>query len=465
MVEKHRTVADVPHAVVEPDRIPSVRYYSSEFYELEVRRFWPRVWQMACRLEEIPEVGDYVEYANAGQSVVVVRVDESTVKAFENACRHRGVPLVEDRGNCRTGFVCPFHGWCYDLNGRNTYVYDPSLFADRNLAADDLRLREVRLETWGGCAFVNFDKDAPSLRDSLEPFSSTMDHFNVAEMHAEWWYSIELPANWKLCMEAFMEGYHVKDTHPQLVPSAGPSPTYVPGGQRGALRPGNGARPQSSRDFIDSQLAFMRAMSIGMGGMIHQNEVRVAESLQGIELPEDPDLASQEWRKRLYDALAEWGRANRVAMPDLNALAAKGIYGGVFFGFPHFFLLPVYGSAASYRFRPLAPEKTLMEIWSLTLLPEGAKPPRLSTPVPMSADDERWPLIPKQDFSNLQMQQRGLRTRGFEFMRLSEKVEGMISNYQRLIDGYLAGYDYDVLLEASQKVSGRIDAKIADLNL
>ena len=87
----------------------------------------------------------------------------------------------------------------------------------------------------------------------------------------------------------------------------------------------------------------------------------------------------------------------------------------------------------------------------------------LKTPTPMEADDPRWPPIPKQDFSNLPRQQRGLHTSGFEFMRLSNQMEGLIGNYHRLIDGYLSGLEYERLLPAMQKVSGCIDVPVAEL--
>ncbi len=81
----------------------------------------------------------------------------------------------------------------------------------------------------------------------------------------------------------------------------------------------------------------------------------------------------------------------------------------------------------------------------------------------MAPDDPRWPPIPGQDYSNLPKQQKGLHTKGFDYMRLSNQVEGMIGNYHRLIDGYLAGLDYDTLLPAAQQVSGPIDAPVRDL--
>jgi hypothetical protein len=74
----------------------------------------------------------------------------------------------------------------------------------------------------------------------------------------------------------------------------------------------------------------------------------------------------------------------------------------------------------------------------------------------MAPDDPRWPLIPSQDFSNLPKQQLGLHASGFEYMRLAQGVEGMISNVERLVDGYLAGADPDRLNQAIKHVSGRV---------
>src|SRR5829696_8460672 len=112
----------VPFAIELPDRVPKQRYYDADFFALEVEKLWSRTWQMACRLEEIPEARDFVEYEFLDQSIIVVRADDMEVRAFENACRHRGVKVVEGRGTCESGFTCPFHGWCYGVDGGNTFV-------------------------------------------------------------------------------------------------------------------------------------------------------------------------------------------------------------------------------------------------------------------------------------------------------------------------------------------------------
>jgi hypothetical protein len=84
----------VPFPIEDPERIPSQRYYDPELYRMEVEHLWPHVWQMACRLEQIAEEGDWIEYSNLGKSVIIVNTGAGGIKAWHNACRHRGVPIA-----------------------------------------------------------------------------------------------------------------------------------------------------------------------------------------------------------------------------------------------------------------------------------------------------------------------------------------------------------------------------------
>jgi glycine betaine catabolism A len=463
-----------PYEIQRPDLIAAKRYYDPQFYALECERLWPRVWQMACRLEEIPNPGDYVVYDVLDQSVIVTRVNDTTVKAYHNACRHRGAQLAVDRGHCDHVFTCPFHGWQYGTDGKCKTVFSASLFDRDLLRPDDLKLRECRLELWGGCAFINFDDKAPPLRESIEPFATMMDSWHVDTLRTEWWLSARLPVNWKLAMEAFMEGLHVLATHPQLL-TAPPDPLafsyrLLPEGTSPMARYttlSNQAMPAEipPSAFIDMNIHFMKVLSVGMAGMTHAKDIAVAESLRDTPLPSNLTEAAMAWRRTVNDAVVAAHRAQKMDIPDLNAVDARGHASTVNFCFPHYFLLPTWGSASSYRIRPLGPEECLFELWSLTRFPEGTAPPPIKTPTPMEYNDPRWPPIPAQDFANLPKQQRGLHTRGFDYMRLSKDVEGLISNYQQLIDGYLNGKPYDALLPAVHKVSGYIDKEVVDLGL
>ncbi len=436
-----------------PDRVPKERYFAADFFAAEAEQLWSRVWQMACRLEEIPEAHDYVEYEILDQSVVVVRTEDLGVQAFQNSCRHRGVKVAEGRGTCERGFICPFHGWCYGPDGTNTRIPRRKSFAEHNLAPGDIDLVAVRCEVWGGCAWVTFDADAPPLRQCLEPAASILDAWDVESLRTEWWYAARLPVNWKLAVEAFVEAYHVVETHPQL---------DIPG-MRYSMGSGADFDP---RAFVDAEISYLRTMSDGMAGMVHANDVRVAEGLRDLELPTGPTLAVAAWNRALNDAVMAWHRAAGTEIPDLNELDERGFNETFYQCFPNYFVLPMYSSASSYRFRPLGAEETLMEIWSLTRFPDDSEPVRPTPPEVWECDDARWPPIPTQDFSNLPRQQRGLHAKGFEYMRLSERMEGHISNFQRTIDGYLAGVPQERLLAALQAVNVcPFDQPIADLGL
>jgi len=450
IVEHKWSALPVPYAIEVPDRVRKERYYDPDFYALEAELLWPRVWQMACRLEEIPKAGDFAEYQILDQSVVVLRTEDRGVLAFQNTCRHRGVRLVEGRGTRRGGFVCPFHGWCYGTDGRNTRVTQAGAFSEHNLQPGDVDLTPVRCETWGGCAWINLDDAAPPLRECLEPVATVLDAWKVESLRAEWWYACRLPVNWKLAQEAFVEQYHVLQSHPQL---------RIPG-----RYPGRDPADFDPRAFLDAELHYLRTMSEGMGGMVHRTDVAIAEGLAEIELPADYARARAMWDRTLNDAVSRAHAERGCAVPDLNELDELGLNQPMAYGFPHFFVLPMYSSASGYRFRPLGPEETLMEIWSLTRFPEGDEPETPPVPEAWEHDDPRWPPIPAQDFSNLPRQQLGLHARSFEYMRLSERNEGHISNFHRLVDGFLAGLSYEKLLPALRQVNvNPLEMPVADM--
>ena len=466
----------IPHLVANPRRIPSARYYDAAFFELEREQVWPHVWQMACRLEIIPEVGDWVEYANLGKSALIVRT-KSGVKAFQNTCRHRGAQIAggtgQAHGNCaKTGFVCPFHGWSWDMDGHNTKVYGRHLFAADELDADDIELVPIRCETWGGCAFINYDDHAPGLRETMGPVADRLEAHGVGNMRSEWWFGTVLPANWKVAMEAFMEGYHVRSTHPQLeriypgmyVSSYEDADAAVYGANSMANMIGN-SRQADVRAAIREQFDHMDMTSVGMAGMFHAKEMDIARSLLEVDLPERLEEAIPMWYGLVQDQIMTRLRQAGEAVPDLNAVAVSDPVGGVEFMFPHYFMLPVFTSMASYRVRPLTPETCFFEIWSLTHIAEGRKHEVPLEPTVLPYDSADFPPIPRQDFSNIPLQQKGLRNDGFEFMRLSPHVEGLVSNYNRVLDGYLKGVDPKKLARATQELGGNFDGPIKELDL
>ena len=452
---------NIPFTVANPQRIPAKRYYDEEFFRLEADHLWSHVWQMACRLEEIPGIGDWMAYQILDQSVIVVNT-KNGVKAFQNACRHRGVRLAMGQGNCKTeGFICPFHGWRWNMDGINTFVFGRHVFDEANLEKADLNLIPCRVEIWGGCAFINFDDNAPPLQDCLKPAAEKLDPRNVDKLKLEWWVSSILPANWKTAMEAFMEGYHVMRTHPQLYSTP---PWKEP---RYGFDTGSGMKVgiQTGREAVENAVHHLELLSVGMDGMVHARDVEIANELLAgeLKLPEEPGAALGMFFYRLNDEIVKRGRARGVPVPDLNDLMMNNPAPAVQFIFPNYFLLPQFGNMAGYRIRPLTAETCLFELFSLTLYPEDEKRERPVAPTPMPYDGPHYPPIPAQDYSNIPRQQLGLHSKGFEYMRLSHEIEGLISNYNRVIDGFLEGVDREKLVIGMQVACGALDTPISDL--
>ena len=448
---------DVPFRVADAEKIPVQRYYDEAFFKLEKEKLWPHVWQMACRLEEIPEIGDFTEYTLFEKSVIVVNT-RSGIKAFHNTCRHRGVRLANGPGNCaKTGFVCPFHGWRWNPEGKNTFVFSKQIFTPELLDHAEIDLKPCRLETWIGCAFINFDDNAPGLRESMGPIAQRFEARHVDRLKMDWWYATVLPTNWKLAMEAFMEGYHVMRTHPQLHALS----------TKGSLAYGSDFddfvpnRDIDARQAVNLTIDSLKRIGDGMAGLIHQGEIDILEKLRDMDVPDDPMAASGALFARAMEEITKDGLARGAPMFDIPKVMAEQPFHGVEFMFPHFFLLPMFAAMSSYRIRPLTAETCYFEIWSLVLRPEGEPYDTPTEPTFLPYDSPDYPEIPAQDYSNLPLQQLGLHD--LKFMRLASQHEGMISNYQRLVDGYLAGLDPALLAKASQVVNSGFAAPVLDI--
>lgn len=467
---KAATSADfskVPFRINNPELIPTQRYYDPGFFELEREYLWPHVWQMACRLEEIPNVGDYTVYNILDRSVLMIHT-RSGVRGFKNSCRHRGIRLALGPGHCgSTGFVCPFHGWRWNIDGESTYIFGRDVFSEELLGHAEVDLAPVNTEHWAGCAFINFDDDAPSLRDTIGPVASRMDARHADKLKMDWWYGTVLPTNWKLANEAFQEGYHTMQTHPQLhLLGYNSSAAYGPAFDGKDLNVG-----LTARQAVDLQIRSFKRLSAGMGGMIHATELAVMDRIKDMDLPDDPDQALEFFLGTLAQAIVEDARARGADMFDILKVLQEHPFYPVEHVFPNFFLLPTLGAMSGYRIRPLTPETCFFEIWSLVIRPDSEPWETPTKPTVLPHDSDTFPEIPKQDYSNLPRQQLGLRD--IEFMRLAKGTEGrgnshqggegMISNCHRLIDGFIAGIERDRLAKAQAIINCGFESPILDI--
>ena len=438
--------AGVRHAMGRPGMVPVARYIDPVFADLERDRLWTHAWQMACRLEEIPAPGDYVEYLICDQSLLVVRVDASTVRAYFNACRHRATELAKGSGSFADGIIaCPFHGWRWDLDGQNSDVFGGHAFDPSLVSPEETCLRQARVDTWGGCVWINLDPAAPPLLEALDPMPGLLDPLGLADMRVRWWKQVILPANWKMAQEAFMEGYHVPQTHPQL--TLGHPERYNLDGLAYSVH-GHGhssfqLRPNAQADKgrvvgvgeIDGIIESARQLAVGLEAMTLERDLHVIEGMRQRPVPEGSTFGAE-----LVRAIYEYAAGAGIPMPppDPDALAR---WGGVFFVFPNYFVLPQFGNALLYRSRPNGddPESCLFDVWSVSIPTPDTVSPRATPEGPYAPDDAgHWPRIPLQDFSNIGRQQRGIHSRSIDSIRLSHVYEGGIEAMHRELDRYLA---------------------------
>ncbi len=187
-------------------REPVANYRSGERLarELAVLRRTPTPF---CPSAALPEAGSYVARVAAGTPLLVVRGSDGVVRAFRNACRHRGTEIADGEG-CAKAFVCRYHGWTYRLDGRLQHI--PHAEGFPGVAREDHGLAAVTAEERHGLVFVTQEPGAGAAAPWLDLPELIADDQQMLRSGAA-----EVEVNWKIYLEGFLEGYHIRATHPQ----------------------------------------------------------------------------------------------------------------------------------------------------------------------------------------------------------------------------------------------------------
>lgn len=199
------------------DPITGDRYTSRDFMQREWDHMWTRIWHVAGRTAELEEPGDYVVHDFMRESVICVRQDDGSIRAFYNACGHRGQRLAWNAASVTEGFQCPYHGWLWGKDGVLRAAQDPQDFPQGN-PCGKLKLKELRCDTWGGMVWYTMDPDAPSLADYLAPIPEIYANYPMDSAVRVFWMKINLDTNWKFATDNFSESYHTRTAHPQVPP-------------------------------------------------------------------------------------------------------------------------------------------------------------------------------------------------------------------------------------------------------
>ena len=406
--------------------LPTTRYTSRQFHELEKERLWKRVWQMACRAEDVPEVGDTLVYDICDISILVVRTGTEEIKAYYNACLHRGRQLREHDGNA-VELRCPFHGFCWNLDGSLKQV--PCEWDFPHVKAEEWSLPEVRVGTWGGFVFVNMDPEA----EPLEAFLTGLD-----EHFAKWPLDQRYKAvhvarifrtNWKVVQEAFMEAFHVVATHPQLLAGIGDANTQYDwwGNFSRAITPNGTPSPHIS--YVPSEQEMFDAMSDR-----RMDEAPFVALSDGMTAR---GVAGRGGRQRMVPVLGD--QAAEVSDAELS----DSIYYTVF---PNFHPWGAYNRIV-YRFRPYGDqhEMAIMECMFLEPYdPSGPKP--AAVPIHWLGPDDDWTEAPElgmlarvfnQDTFNLPKVQIGLHSLRKPGITLANYQETKIRHFHHVLSRWV----------------------------
>ena len=404
------------------------RYTSQEFFDLEMKKLWPKVWQWVCREEHLLNVGDYVTYDVGPHSVILVRRGGDEIKGYVNACLHRGTQFrPSDTSGVAPVLRCPFHGWTWSLDGRLKEL--PCRWDFPHVKDEDYRLPEVKVARWGGFVFVNMDPDAGPLADHL---GILPDHFkngwDLSNRYTVLHIQKELDTNWKAAQEAFLEAYHVYATHTQGLPTASdanaqydifgetvsrfihtighPSPHFT--------------RPQTQQEILD------KLRSAPEGAVVPEG--RLARS-----------VAAEHLRKTLSEA---WGI-------DLSAYSDSEMMDSIEYHlFPNMFMFPGVSLPMIYRFRPIGmdPGRTLFDLLFLQPLKPGQARPDAPAPHRLTPGEsyasapgmsEGLGFVYDQDTDNLAMQYKGFQASRKRGQTLGNYQEARTRRVHMTLDKYL----------------------------
>jgi nitrite reductase/ring-hydroxylating ferredoxin subunit len=468
---------DVAAGYAEAALVPKERYTSREWLAAEYQRLWPRVWQMACRLEEIPEVGDFFEYVIGDQSIIVVRAGQGSLKAFHNACLHRGTRLCQGAGNVGEELLCRFHGWAWNLDGSIREVPDADDFAPECVARSALQLPEVHVEIWGGFVFINMSVDPEPLLDFLAPIPERLAAFEVDKMRLLRYRTTVLDCNWKVGLDAFNEVYHLEATHVwDLSGWAGGTQINARARYRGVEETASGVGNQGSRfNSRDEQGRTVGGFLFEFSVFETHNEMRnvpgyITESTPLGELGDPREAAIAILKNRQFISLAHQDDIDYVRqlpevpgdVPSLQFLTdvrrAVGRAGGIDYSripddevlanvdaciYPNMVGPMSAGNWILFRFRPNGdnPDSCLFDVMFLHRYPEGEEPDKVEHEwYPRWQDHDDWGPSLGQDLSNMAHIQAGMHQSTFTGLRLNRQESG-IRNHERFLDRYITEND------------------------
>lgn len=203
--------------------IPAPWYTDQALYDLELQTVFANSWQLAGRVDQVREPGQYVTSEIAGEPIVVVRGSDGVLRGFFNACRHHAAAVMTEPEGKANQLRCPYHGWTYSLAGELKGTPDFSGVCDFDRAANGLLPVETGM--WEDWVFVRVE----GRPETSEPSGTELERFLGADLISQirplgleklrWMERrhYEFDCNWKVFVDNYLDGgYHVPYLHKGL---------------------------------------------------------------------------------------------------------------------------------------------------------------------------------------------------------------------------------------------------------
>ncbi len=197
--------------------LPGIAYTSVDFFRMEQQHLFAHGWVFVGYAHQLARSGDVKPIQVAGLPLFLLRDQQDKVSAFHNVCRHRNLKLIDADGNCGKLIRCPYHSWSYDLCGalKNAPYFGGLMqVLPEDFKLEDNGLMPVNCEVWHDWVFVNLSTKPTSFEDFLAPIKRQLGSNDVTDYVPRATLDLgEVPCNWKLLMENFIEPYHVQFVH------------------------------------------------------------------------------------------------------------------------------------------------------------------------------------------------------------------------------------------------------------
>jgi nitrite reductase/ring-hydroxylating ferredoxin subunit len=410
------------------------RYIDPDYARREYQALWRRTWQFACREEHIPEVGDYHVYDLGPYSFIITRVAKDEIRAYYNACLHRGTKLRASgtAGNA-CEFKCSFHGWSWNIDGSHKSATCAWDFP--HVKPDQFKLPQARVECLGGFVYINMDPQAPSLSEYLGPEAKAhIDAWKLENRYIYLHVSKRLPCNWKLAIEAFMEAYHVIETHPQVAVSNGDANSqYDVYGEHvnRFISPLGVLSPHLYGKHTEEDI--LKQFTLGDSGALGGGERTLTQGGTARQVMAD-----------MFRGMFE-----KATNTDLSGVSDSELLDCYSYTvFPNTFLFPGISLPMVYRFRPDPHDhrKCLYEVLFLRPVPLDGQRPQPAEPIHLRDEqsfceaegmDPGFGNILDQDTDNLVLQQEGIEASAKRTLTLGNYQEIRVRHFEQAVEKYV----------------------------